>query len=223
MRMGGVVHHRYHSLMSDLEPTETHAPLTAERPVIDPAGTTDQLVRLAALAYAEPGGPRLTATQWMVLRYFARANRFSRTVSAFAEYHASTRGTASQTIKGLVQRGYLERTRSETDGRSVRHDLTPRGWAVLAAADPCTRLDAVIGALPPDQVASLERGISTLTRMLSGALRRPQFGRCRLCRYFMELSPAAGDQPAAGTCSRLDTDIHAEDLAAGLCMSHSAV
>ena len=44
------------------------------------------------------------------LRYFARANTFSRTPSAFAEFQATTRGTASQAIKVLEARGYLARS-----------------------------------------------------------------------------------------------------------------
>jgi hypothetical protein len=36
----------------------------------------------------------LTAAQWRALRYVSRANRFSRTISAFAEFHLTTKGTA---------------------------------------------------------------------------------------------------------------------------------
>jgi DNA-binding MarR family transcriptional regulator len=54
----------------------------------------------------------LTAAQWAALRYFAQANRFSRTPSAFAAFHGTTRGTASQTIKSLETQCYLTRMRS---------------------------------------------------------------------------------------------------------------
>src|SRR6516225_1312032 len=50
------------------------------------------------------------------LRFFARANSFSRTPSAFAEFQATTRGTASQSIKALEAGGYLVRQRSQADG-----------------------------------------------------------------------------------------------------------
>jgi DNA-binding MarR family transcriptional regulator len=76
----------------------------------------------------------LTPAQWAVLRYFARANRFSRTPSAFAAFHGTIRGTASQTIKSLETRGYLRRTRSEADGRSARLDLIGKARAILAHA-----------------------------------------------------------------------------------------
>src|SRR3974377_1180868 len=51
----------------------------------------------------------LSPAQWMALRFFARANSFSRTPSAFAEFQATTRGTASQAIKALEAGGGLAR------------------------------------------------------------------------------------------------------------------
>jgi hypothetical protein len=56
----------------------------------------------ARVSAPEAGGDGLTANQWNALRYFAEANRFSRTVSAYAAYNATTRGTASQTIKLIL-------------------------------------------------------------------------------------------------------------------------
>ena len=74
--------------------------------------------------------------QWAILRYLASANRFSRTPSAFAAFHGTTRGTVSQTIKSLVAQGYLKQTRSRTDGRSVRLDLTNKARAIIANDSP---------------------------------------------------------------------------------------
>ena len=76
-----------------------------------------------------PEGARggLTQAQWAALRYMARANALSRTVSALAAYQATTRGTVSQTVKALVAQGYLTRNRSQRDGRSIQFDLTPAG------------------------------------------------------------------------------------------------
>jgi DNA-binding MarR family transcriptional regulator len=63
---------------------------------------------------AEGYDGELSPAQWMALRYFARANSFSRNPSAFAEFQATTRGTASQAIKALEASGYLV---SATDPR----------------------------------------------------------------------------------------------------------
>ena len=63
----------------------------------------EMLVHVGRSARAEGREDRLTAAQWTALRFFARANQASRTPSAFASFQATTRGTASQTIKALVQ------------------------------------------------------------------------------------------------------------------------
>ena len=63
----------------------------------------DLVLQLGRAAYADCAAGGLTQAQWIAMRYFARANRFSRTVSGFADFHGTTRGTASQTIKSLVE------------------------------------------------------------------------------------------------------------------------
>src|SRR6266566_5757853 len=82
--------------------------------------TAELLLQVGRLVQAEGYDGELSPAQWMALRFFARANSFSRTPSAFAEFQATTRGTASQAIKALAAGGYLVRQRSEADGRSVR-------------------------------------------------------------------------------------------------------
>ena len=112
------------------------------------------MLRLSRAALGEGFVEALTSAQWMALRYFCRANRFSRTVSVFAEFHATTRGTASQTVKGLIEQGYLARIPSETDGRSARVDLTDNAKAILAR-DPLQALvDAARKRYPGVPVAS---------------------------------------------------------------------
>ena len=88
----------------------------AQQPETDGRSGAELVLRLSRAALGEGFVEALTSAQWMALRYFSRANRFSRTVSAFAEFHATTRGTASQTVKGLIEQGYLARIPSETDG-----------------------------------------------------------------------------------------------------------
>src|SRR6266852_6983244 len=81
--------------------------------------TAELLLQAGRLVQAEGYDGELSPAQWMALRYFARANQFSRNPSAFAEFQATTRGTASQAIKALEAGGYLVRRRSKADGRSV--------------------------------------------------------------------------------------------------------
>ena len=140
------------------------------------------ITHLGRVASGDGSVSGLTAGQWRALRYFARANRFSRTVSGLAEFHATTRGTASQTVKGLVSDGYLTRTRSQADGRSQRLDSTDKTRTILAL-DPCEALVRAAGALPPGArgpfIANLERMLGHVTRERG---KRP-FGMCPFCEH----------------------------------------
>lgn len=83
---------------------------------------------------------------WMALRFLARANRFSQTPSALAQFVGVTRATVSEMIKDLARRGYLERRRSHQDKRSVTLAVTPQGERLLAG-DPIKPLVNAIFAL----------------------------------------------------------------------------
>jgi DNA-binding MarR family transcriptional regulator len=117
-----------------------------------------------------------------VLRFLSRANQFSRTVSAFAEFHATTRGTASQTVKSLVSRGYLSRTKSKRDGRSVIFDLTEAGRAVLSR-DPCSALVSAAGELPATTRNQLTKGLERLLGRLVEKTNVRPFGTCGECAF----------------------------------------
>src|SRR6266516_1037182 len=100
----------------------------------------------------------LSPAQWMALRYFARANPFSRNPSAFAEFQATTRGTASQAIKALEAGAYLVRQRSKTDGRSVSLRLTNKGKAALAR-DPFEVLVRAVDALDTKEQTAMHHAL----------------------------------------------------------------
>ena len=118
----------------------------------------------------------------MALRFFARANRFSRTVSAFAEFHSTTRGTASQTVKSLVDRGYLTRTRSERDGRSTTFNLTEKTRRKLAG-DPFEAVVRAALSLSPTQRGRTASGLRRILQKLSVERERPALGMCTLCGH----------------------------------------
>jgi DNA-binding MarR family transcriptional regulator len=124
----------------------------------------------------------LTAAQWAALRYFAKANRFSRTPSAFAAFHGTTRGTASQTIKSIETLGYLIRMQSEEDRRSVQFVLTEKARDILEN-DPLESLVRAADSLPPSVSSHFT---NTLQRMLGHVTQergKPLFGTCTSCQY----------------------------------------
>jgi DNA-binding MarR family transcriptional regulator len=170
----------------------------------------DLVLRLGRAALGEGFVEALTAAQWMGLRYFSRANRFSRTVSAFAEFHATTRGTASQTVKGLIKQGYLVRIPSDTDGRSARVDLTDSAKAILAR-DPFEAVvdaaEALPGRLRGQLVQLLERMLSHVARQRT----RPPFGLCATCAH-LRRDERRRSHPCRYQCGLLNEPLAVEEI-----------
>jgi DNA-binding MarR family transcriptional regulator len=118
----------------------------------------------------------------MALRFFARANSYSRTPSAFAEFQATTRGTASQAIKALEAGGYLVRQRSQADGRSVTLRLTDKGHEVIAR-DPFEALVRAVGSLDPQEQTAMREALHRVLTTLAASGTHQHFGVCRDCAH----------------------------------------
>lgn len=152
----------------------------------DAVQLAELFVHLGRAARGEDCGtttPPMTAAQWTALRFFARANSASRTPSAFAEFQATTRGTASQTIKTLVARGLLARRRAAHDRRSVLFELTESGKALLLQ-DPLRHLSEAICRLGDDDRATLMRLLPELVVGLAQQRGAHAFGTCDNCDHY---------------------------------------
>lgn len=146
---------------------------------IEAAHLIDRLERLT-----RSGDSDLNPAQWEALRYLGRANRFSRTPAALADYLASTRGTVSQTLIALEQKGYVERRPSVRDGRSIDVALT-RDGSVALEQDPLIALAHDIGRAAGKQM--IPALVVTLRVALRSAIQRNDgkaFGACHTCRHF---------------------------------------
>jgi len=140
------------------------------------------VLHLGRIASGEGLVEGLTAAQWAALRYFAQANRFSRTPSAFAAFHGTTRGTVSQTIKSLEMQGYLARMRSEVDRRSVRLVLTDKAKAILAN-DVFESLVRAADALPPGVQGQFASALQRMLGQVAQERGKPPFGTCTSCQH----------------------------------------
>lgn len=149
---------------------------------MDSRAIAELVLHLGRIASGEGLVEGLTSAQWAVLRYFARANRFSRTPSAFAAFHGTTRGTASQTIKNLETQGYLTRLRSEADGRSARLDLTDKARAILVN-DLFEALVRAADALPPGVRGHFANALQRMLGQVAWERGKPPFGTCASCEH----------------------------------------
>lgn len=125
----------------------------------------------------------------LVLGYLARANRYSDLPIAIAEYFGITRGTVSQSLAVLEDKGMLVKEPDERHGKRIHLRLTRAGRAVLG--DSWTRrIEQELTSLPPG-AAALEdslRGVLTTLQRLNG--QRP-FGVCSQCAHFLRESRSA--------------------------------
>jgi DNA-binding MarR family transcriptional regulator len=146
---------------------------------IEAAHLIDRLDRLARSGGA-PGA--LNSAQWEALRFLSRANRFSRTPAALAEYLGSTRGTVSQTLIALELKGFIERRRSARDGRSIDLALTRQGRKAIEG-DPILDLAETIAAIGPEARILAEMLRTTVHALIARNGGRA-FGACHTCRHF---------------------------------------
>jgi DNA-binding MarR family transcriptional regulator len=145
--------------------------------------TAELLLLLGRLVQAEGYGGELSPAQWMALRFFARANSFSRTPSAFAEFQGTTRGTASQAIKALEAGGHVVRQRSRADGRSVTLRLTDKGKEVVAR-DPFEGLVRAVDSLDAEEQTAMHDAVHhVLTTIIVASGAHRHFGVCQDCAY----------------------------------------
>jgi DNA-binding MarR family transcriptional regulator len=140
------------------------------------------LVQLGRAAYADCAAGDLTPAQWTALRFFSRANRFSRTVSAFADFHATTRGTASQTVRSLVDRELLTRQASERDGRSVLFELSATGRHSLER-DPLHALARAGERLGSERELLITEELRRLRDWLAEERKGAALGNCSRCGH----------------------------------------
>lgn len=128
-------------------------------------------------------GAGLLPVQLAILGYLRDANRYSNTPQCLTEYLGLTKGTVSQSLKILEERGWVVRQADAADRRVVRLALSDTGREVLdSAADDAWQ--AAARHLPSSDQDSLR---TLLTRLLASWQLERQgktFGVCRTCRHF---------------------------------------
>jgi DNA-binding MarR family transcriptional regulator len=178
---------------------------------------SEVITRLARFTHGAGNVCGLTSAQWSALRFFARSAQHSRTVTAFADYHLTTHGTASQTVKVLVDKQLVGRTPSKLDGRIVRIDLTDKGREIWAK-DPINELVREIAALPEAQQASLMAVLPPLLDQMASERQVRSFGLCSSCRYLSQPVSLEGEE-AAHFCRKHRSTVSALDLRT-ICMNY---
>ncbi len=155
----------------------------------------------------------LQAVHARILLYLAHANRYSNTPLAVADYLGLTKGTVSQSLILLENKGYLVKRADERDGRVVRLVLTEAGQALAGAVeDESVARLAEAGRGLPD---GLLDALTEVLRRLQWAEGRRSFGQCRTCRHHLD------EAPGQWRCGLTGEALTAED-GERICREHEA-
>ena len=179
-------------------------------------GLIDRVGRVTrALQFADG----LSPAQWGALRYVARANRYSRNPTALADFLGATKGTVSQTLIALEEKGYLRRVRGSSDRRAVCLNLTAAGTSLLGQ-DPLTSVDDATSALSPVAHAALVEALSRVLRDLQRRHGGSEFGVCERCCLFV--ADGAADEPGGPNRCGLTGDAFDDDERRRICVDFCA-
>ena len=146
------------------------------------------LERLGNLLQQEQRGDASAAglqpVQLQILAYLRRANRYSDLPIAVAEYLGLTRGTVSQSIKLLEQKGLLQKHSAHPQARKQHLQLTTAGIALLDNS----HLHGLQSLLDNDELetAKQEQMLETLLTKLQRARNGKPFGVCRDCVFHQQ-------------------------------------
>lgn len=176
----------------------------------------DLVERLGRLIRSQIHESGMVPAQWDALRYLARCNRFSNTPGALAKYLHATKGTVSQTLNALEQKGLISREPDPASGRVVRLALTGKG-RTLAARDPSPELSKNARALTQRDAEAAERALAAML----GAMQREHgykpFGICHDCRHFQRNAKQSNPH----WCGLLNEKLSENDSNA-ICAEHEA-
>jgi DNA-binding MarR family transcriptional regulator len=122
------------------------------------------------------------------LIYLSKANRYSNTPQALADYLGLTKGTVSQTLLLLDRRGLIERFEDDVDRRVVRLRLSSVGEQLLAETQPALPWQNATRNISPNRIrnatSALREALVTLQVDNEGTV----FGECGTCSWCQKLS-----------------------------------
>jgi hypothetical protein len=100
--------------------------------------TAELLLQVGRLVQAEGYDGELSPAQWMALRYFARANPFSRNPSAFAEFQATSLRLTNKGKKALARDPFEVLVRAvdalDANEQTAMHQALHQVLATVAAS-----------------------------------------------------------------------------------------
>lgn len=127
----------------------------------------------------------LNLRQLEALIYLARCNRYSDTPLGLTEYLGLTKGTVSQTVITLEDKGFLKKTPDTSDKRVVHLQLTKKGKRVVEKCVNESPLASLEELDSFDKITNpVQENLTSLLTILQRANSSQTFGACETCRHY---------------------------------------
>ena len=139
------------------------------------------LVRANVRAVCNEYGVR--PVQLETLRFLTQCNRYSDTPQAVAEFLRLTKGTVSQTLKILEQKGLLRKRADTQDRRLVHLNPTAKGRRLVERAVPAASVALGVGKLSISDNQVAVDALRALLRSVQMANKLKTFAPCQTCRF----------------------------------------
>jgi DNA-binding MarR family transcriptional regulator len=139
------------------------------------------LLRMETRAFGLKHG--LQPVQLEALAFLTQCNRYSDTPQAVGEYLGLTKGTVSQSLKVLEQKGLLRKQPDKQDKRMVHLTPTVKGRNLVRTAIADKNLApslAKTNALKIDELTSV---LQSTLREMQQVNKRKAFAACHTCRF----------------------------------------
>lgn len=121
--------------------------------------------------------------QLEALYYLSICNRYSDTLIGVSEYLGQTKGTVSQSLKLLVQNGYVSKHANQQDKRSTHLHVTPSGKKLIETLIPPPLLSKACTHLSEKEQIRIEVALKQLLQSIQLSNGMKSFGVCQTCRY----------------------------------------
>lgn len=126
-------------------------------------------------------GQAMQPVQLEALHYLSICNRYSNTPQAVVDFLGATKGTISQTLKALENKGLLRRKQDLSDKRVVHLYVSEAGRELLKKAVPAKLIARAWDHL----VENDRRGLAAQLEKMLGAMQKlngmKSFGVCKTC------------------------------------------
>ncbi len=125
----------------------------------------------------------LQPVQIEALMYLTQCNRYSDTPQSVTEYLGLTKGTVSQSLKVLEQKGLLRKQQDKRDKRIIHLAPTPKGRKFIDQSIPAKGLEAALKTFSSLKCSELEESLRSILRGMQRANERKTFAACHSCRF----------------------------------------